>query len=67
MGKNAIFLSVLSSVVIPGKIAFTQASSEKIYQVRGFSCTSSNAKGRTNPADTFKALSGRIDELEKEN
>ncbi len=49
MKKQIIILTVLFSFAASDKIAFSQASSEKVFQVKGFSCTSP----RHNEVDRF--------------
>jgi hypothetical protein len=47
--KKKIILSALFSLIVSNTITFTQASSEKVFQVKGFSCTSP----RHNEVDRF--------------
>ena len=44
MKKKVIILSVLFSIALSDTIVFAQASSEKLFQVKGFSCTSPRHK-----------------------
>ena len=44
MNKKIIIFCVLFSFLVSNTIAFTQASSEKVFQVKGFSCTSPRHK-----------------------
>ena len=49
MKRKIIILSSLFSLIVSNNIAYTQASSEKVFQVKGFSCTSP----RHNEVDRF--------------